>query len=506
MKENMQQTEFDAGDTFTLFCHDLPTKPREDVGTVLVSGASGYIGGRLVPELIARGYKVRVMVRAETTVMKKRFPKAEVVVGDALDRKSLERALKGVHTAYYLIHSLLLGPRGFEDADIEAARNFRQAAEKNGVERMLYLGGLGDCRTSQSRHLQCRMEVADELAAGSVPVTILRAAVIIGSGSASYEIIRHLAGRLPFLLIPPWARNRCQPIGVRDVIKYLVGCLEVPETSGRSFDIGGRDILTYELMLETFADVIGKKVAFFHVPSLDIRIFAYAASLLTPVPAPITLCLMEGLKDEVVARDDEITKLIPFEPLSYREAIARALTREEQDKVHTRWSDAYPPAHELAIKLYEMEGKPLYTARYDLESDKGPERLFSSISRIGGRQGWFNSNWMWWLRGMVDRVFFGVGSTRGRRSQTELEVNDVIDFWRVEEIRENERLLLRAEMKLPGKAWLEFGISEDGSSTTMTIRPWFYTKTVFGKAYWYAFLPFHQYIFQDLLKQIEKRA
>jgi uncharacterized protein YbjT (DUF2867 family) len=494
-----------SADTYTLFCHDLPSRPVPEMGKVLVTGASGYIGGRLVPELLARGYDVRVMVRGGAQVFHRRWPGAEIVVGDALKKESLAQALAGVVAAYYLIHSLRLGPRDFESADIAAASNFRAAAEKAGLKRIIYLGGLGDC-ASRSRHLQCRMQVADELKAGPVPLTILRAAVIIGSGSASYEIIRHLAGRVPLLPMPHWARNQCQPVAVRDVIKYLVGALETPETSGLSFDIGGPDVLSYEEMVRIFASVVNKKLVTVVAPFSSIRLYAYAASFLTPVPAPIIACLMEGLKDEVVCRSADIKKYLDFAPLSYREAIVRALTREEQDKVHTRWSDAYPPASELAIKLHELEGQPLYTASFETLSVKSAAALFRSVGRVGGKQGWFDNNWMWRMRGTLDRVLFGVGIARGRKSQSTLAMNDVIDFWRVEDLRPDERLLLRAEMKLPGRAWLEFTLEPVNGRQRLRVTAWFQTKTIFGKAYWYAFLPFHRFIFKDLIEEIERRS
>ncbi|HUT52374.1 MAG TPA: SDR family oxidoreductase [bacterium] len=495
-----------SADTYTLFCHDLPSTPRPEMGKVLVTGASGYIGGRLVPELLARGYEVRVMVRGRALVYAERWPGVEVVVADALDRESLDRALAGVAAAYYLIHSLRLGPREFESADITAARNFREAAQALGVGRIIYLGGLGDCRLSRSRHLQCRMQVAEELQDGAVPVTILRAAVIIGSGSASYEIIRALASRAPVLPMPHWARNLCQPIGVRDVIKYLVGVLETPETADGSFDIGGPDVLTYERMVQVFAEVINKKLITVAFPFSSIRLYAYAASFLTPVPAPIIACLMEGLKDEVVCGGEDLKKYLPFAPLPYREAIVRALTREEQDRVHTRWSDAYPPASMLAIRLSELAGRPLYTASFSLLSDKAAADIFRSICRVGGKAGWFDNNWMWRMRGMLDRALSGVGTARGRKSQSTLQANDVIDFWRVEEIERDHRLLLRAEMKLPGRAWLEFNLAPENGRRRLSITAFFQTRTIFGRAYWYAFLPFHRFIFKDLIEEIERRS
>jgi uncharacterized protein YbjT (DUF2867 family) len=360
-----------------LFCHDLPTRPLRGAGKILVSGASGYIGGRLVPELLARNYQVRVMVRADPDACRVKWPDVELVEADALNPESLRKALDGVQTAYYLIHSLLLGPQGFEEADRRSAIHFRDAAAQSGVQRIIYLGGLGDRLTSKSRHLQARIQVADELKQGPVPVTILRAAIIIGSGSASYEIIHHLVSRMRVLSIPHWAKTRCQPIAIRDVIKYLVGVLETPQTSGMNLDIGGPEIVTYELMLKTFAEVIHKKILFPRAPISYLPIYAYLASLLTPVPAPITLSLMEGLKDEVVCRNDDIRRLIPFEPLGYREAVVRALTREEQDRVYTRWSDAYPPDCELAMKLPELPNGPTYSVTYSISSDKPRQPCFA---------------------------------------------------------------------------------------------------------------------------------
>lgn len=490
----------------SLFCHDLPTLPRPELGTILVTGASGYIGGRLVPELFARGYRVRVMVRADPAVYRARWPQAEAVEADALKPESLGPALAGIHTAYYLIHSLLLGPREFEVADQTAAANFRVAAEAAQVQRIIYLGGLGDFTESQSPHLRNRMEVARELGRGAVPVTFLRAAIIIGSGSASYEMIRHLVGSLPVILIPRWAKNLCHPIAIRDVIKYLVGVLETPATAGRSFDIGGQDVLSYEQMLRGFADVIHKKILFFDSPFSPMRWFAFLASLLTPVPLAITSCLMEGLKDEVVCRNDEIKELVPFLPMSYREAIVRALSREEQDQVATRWSDAYPPAHELAIKLYELKGGPAYSVSYSLATDKDADRLFAAVCRVGGIAGWFNTNLLWRIRGMADRLLFGVGTSRGRKSQSTLEPNDVIDFWRVEDLVPRRRLLLRSEMKMPGLAWLEFTITPQNGRRLLAVTAHYHTHTLLGKIYWFIFLPFHGLIFNDLIRQLEKRA
>ncbi len=493
-------------ETDDLFCPDLPTEPLKDDPLILVTGASGYIGGRLVPELIERGYRVRAMVRAGRFSYAVRWPGVEVFKADALDFERLKKALEGVDIAYYLIHSLMMGPSKFEEADIRAAANFCRAAEHCNLKRIIYLGGLGDEFTTLSHHLKSRMQVAVELRRCKTPVTTLRAAVIIGSGSASYEIIHNLVNKVPLILYPPWVNNKCQPIAIRDVVKYLVGVMETPDSTGKSYDIGGPDILSYLDMMKIFARLLRKKILFIRFPGLKIGFYSYFTSLFTPVPGPMVRCLMDGLKNDVICENNNIRDVVPFKPINYEEAILRALDREERDRVYTRWTAAYPPAHTLAIKLYEIEGGPRYTTQYSLLTDKKAEDLFKSICCIGGKEGWFNNNWMWRLRGLVDKIMLGVGSSRGRRSKTVLRVNDVIDFWRIESIIQNKQLRLRAEMKLPGKAWLEFTIEEEKSKRRLTITPYFHTNSLFGVLYWYIFLPFHGFIFNDLIKQIEKRS
>ena len=496
----------DQRDNTDLFCYGLPSEPRPDMGTILVTGASGYVGGRLVPELLARGYQVRAMIRGGSQQYQDRWPQAQVTVADALHLEELRKALEGVDTAYYLMHSLLKGPKDFESTDLQVAINFRKAAEETKIKRIIYLGGLGDKRVSLSHHLKSRMAVAEELKCGKVPVTILRASVIIGSGSASYEIMYHLVQSLYLIPLPYWIHHRCHPIAIRDVVKYLVGVLEVPETTGKEFDIGGSVDITYKQVLKSFARHLNKRRLFIHVPFSSISLSAYIASLLTPVPAPIITCLMEGVKDDVVCHDEGIKKLLPFETLTYEEAIVRAIYREELDKVDTRWSDAYPRDHKLAVKLHELDERPKFTAHYSLLTPKDAFRLFSSICKIGGREGWFHSNWMWRLRGMVDRMLLGVGTARARKSYTRLEVGDVIDFWRIEDLKPGRRLLLRAEMKIPGSAWLEFKIGRIGGQYRLSVNAYYRTISLWGKIYWYSCLPLHHFIFQRLIEQIENRS
>ncbi len=491
-----------------LFCRDLPTIPMPAMCRILVTGASGYIGGRLVPELLIRGYRVRVMIRGDLRGHIGRWPDAEVVVADAFNTHQLRTALKNIHTAYYLIHSLILGPSDFEEADIRAARNFRKVAEELHVKRIIYLGGLGDIRVPLSSHLRNRMEVAEELCKGTTPVTILRAAVIIGSGSASYEIIHHLVRYLPVIILPRWAKNRCQPIAIRDVIKYLVGVLEVSRTAGKSFDIGGPEIMTYQKMLATLASIIHRRTFLIPAPVSLIGVYAYLVSLFTPVPNAIVRCLIEGLKNEVICQNDSIKEYLRFPPISFRQAVLRALTREDQDRVSTRWSDAYPPAQELALKLDELDHETRFISRHSRVTDKPAGALFKSICRIGGSEGWYTSSWLWKLRGLLDRIFMGVGISRGRKSRVHLEINDVIDFWRIEDLVENRRLLLRAEMKMPGRAWLEMTIDEINGQDTriLTVTAYFDTSSFFGRIYWYALTPIHFFIFKNLIKQIDHKS
>ncbi len=487
-----------------LMCSDLLTHPIPEVGTILVTGATGYVGGRLVRELLARGYHVRVMARVAPEVCRERWPEAEVVMADALNIEELLAALEGVHTAYYLIHSLLLGPSKFETADTRAALNFGLAAEANDLSRVIYLGGLGDTQSLLSPHLRSRREVAEQLRSRKVATTELRAAIIIGSGSAPYEILKNLVKRSPIFFMPYWAKTKCQPISIRGLISVLVGVLETEETTGKSYDIGGNEILTYEMMLRILSQILGKKKLFIPTSFSSTRFYSYIASLLTPVPAGVIRALMEGCRNEVVCKVNNALPTNLYHPITFKEAIVKAMTREEQDAVHTRWSDEHPRAHELAIKLHELKKAPHYISSYTRIMTKPVSALFESICRIGGSEGWFHANWMWRLRGLLDRLLLGVGSSRGRRSGSSLRVNDVVDFWRVERLAKNRNLLLRAEMKLPGMAWLEFKIDEEERNDRLTLIAYFEPHGLPGKLYWYNFLPFHYFIFENLLEQLDR--
>jgi uncharacterized protein YbjT (DUF2867 family) len=444
------------------------------------------------------------MVRSYSIEYIERWPGVEVIVADATNPDQLKKALKNVSIAYYLIHSMLVARKRFMPSERRVVVTFRHIAEEMKVGRIIYLGTQGIEGVELKGRYKNRIKVGEILRRGSVPVTILRTPLSIGSGSASFEIMHNLVSNYFVLFIPYWAKKECQPIGIRDLIKYLVGVLETPETSGNIYDIGGKDILSYREMLKILAELLGKRRLFLPSPFSSIRFYSYLISLLTPVPAQIVAYILRGIRNEKDYDDAEIRKYLDFKTVPFREALRRALSLEEYDSISTRWSDAYPPAHELSIKLTELSETPKYLSKHSVLTDKRAPDIFQSICQIGGDNGWFNTSWMWRLRGLIDRIFLGVGTSRGRRSINSLRINDVIDFWRVEDMKINEKLLLRAEMILPGKAWLEFQIDENSHQNEITVIAYFQPKGVIGKLYWYSFLPFHYFIFTDLLRQLSK--
>lgn len=486
------------------YCNDLPSAPVKDLGRVLVTGATGYIGGRLVPELIERGYKVRVMVRSYSTEYSDRWPGAEVIVADALNVDQLRTALKDVSVAYYLIHSMLVARKRFMPSEKLIVENFCRVAEEMNLSRIIYLGTQGIDGIELKGRYKNRIRVGDQLRQGRVPVTILRTPVTVGSGSASFEILHHIVRNYPLMFLPSWAKIQCRPIGIRDLIKYLVGVLETPSTAGGVFNIGGEDLLSYRDMIRILSKLLGKKRLLLPFPASNIRFYSYILSLSTPVPAQIAAYILRGMSTEIDFNEKSIQEHIHFRAVPFKVALQRAISQEEHDSIATRWSDAYPPAHELSIKLTELSEAPRFTSTYSILSDKSAARIFQSMCQIGGNKGWFNTNWMWRLRGLIDRLFLGVGTSRGRRSDQTLRINDVIDFWRVEDMIDEQRLLLRAEMILPGKAWLEFLIEGSSDQNKITVIAHFHTKTLLGKLYWYSFVPFHYFIFKDLLKQLSR--
>jgi uncharacterized protein YbjT (DUF2867 family) len=470
---------------------------------ILVVGASGYIGGRLVPQLAARGHDLTLMSR-DPRPLAARFPDATVAAADLLEPSTLPSALEGVELAYYLAHSMGAGERGFADRDRQAARNFAQAARRAGVSRIIYLGGLGDDSPDLSHHLASRHETGAQLAAQGVPVTEFRAAVIIGSGSASFEILRHLTERLPIMITPRWVDTRCQPIGIADVLDYLVGALGHPDVTG-VVEIGGPDILSYGDMMRTYARLRGLRRLMIPVPVLTPRLSSYWVNLISPVPARIARPLIEGLRNEVVVRDPGPAARFGLHPVTYAEALRRAFNRLDGDGLESTWFDAIARSDRASLStLTSREG--MIVERRGRVVAATPERVFAEVERLGGEAGWPYANVLWRIRGFLDRLVGGVGMRLGRRDPVHLRVGDALDFWRVEEVRRPVLLRLRAEMKVPGRAWLQYDVTPMERGTRLVQTAFFEPKGLPGLAYWYTLYPVHGLIFRGTVRVLAKRS
>ena len=488
------------------------TEPNE-TRPVLVAGATGYIGGRLVPRLLEAGYRVRALARSPTKLQGRPWashPRLEIAAADLLDLPSLNRAAAGCGAAYYLVHSMDPQVADFAEVDRQAARNMAGAAAICGLERIIYLGGLGEEGSCLSDHLQSRAEVACLLRDGPVPVTVLRAAMIIGSGSASFEILRYLVERLPVMISPRWIETPCQPIGVRNVLYYLVGCLDCPETSGATFDIGQEEVVTYRRLMEIYAEEAGlRRRLVLLVPILSPRLDAFWIHLMTPVPAALARPLVEGLQNPVDCNDTRIRQLIPQQLLSCREAISRALERTRHQEVESIWTDAgaMPPAEWSQPGDPAWAGGSIFEDRRRIVLGATPQEIWPVLERIGGRTGWYAADWLWALRGLLDRLAGGVGLSRGRRSSTDLRPGDALDFWRVGAVEKPRRLLLVAEMKLPGKAVLELTLTETApGETELRLVARFLPRGLTGLLYWWAVTPFHGLAFNGMLIGLARAA
>lgn len=476
---------------------------------VLVTGATGYVGGRLVPRLLKRGHRVRVAGRSLEKLRARPWsqdPGLETVQADMLDPASLSRALAGCRAAFYLVHSMNPGTKNFAETDRAAARNMAHAAAKAGVGRIIYLGGLGEEGADLSEHLRSRREVADILGSGSVPVTFLRAAVILGSGSASFETLRYLTDRLPVMITPRWVDTPCQPIAVQNVLGYLVGCLENEQTTGDTFDIGGPDILTYRRLMELYAEEAGlPRRRILPVPLLTPGLSSRWIHLITPVPASIARPLVEGLRTPVVCRDHRIRKLVPQDLLTCREAIRRALQRIRAQNVDTCWYDAgaLQPPEWLQCGDAPYAGGTVLEYGYRTVIRAAPDDIWPALERIGGRKGWYYGQFLWRVRGLLDRLFGGIGLRRGRRDPDRLAIGDALDFWRVLEACSPNRLVLLAEMKMPGEAVMEFRLHELPHERTELIqRARFLPRGLFGLVYWYTLAPVHKVLYRGMLDRL----
>ncbi|NYJ36694.1 SDR family oxidoreductase [Nocardiopsis aegyptia] len=477
---------------------------------VLVMGATGYIGGRLVPELLAAGHQVRCLARTPGKLRDHPWrDRVEVFQGDVVSGEGLADALEGVAAAYYLVHSMG-GGRGFEGSDARAADNVARASGEAGVRRLVYLGGLAPHEADLSPHMASREEVGRILLEGPVPAVVLRAAVIIGSGSASFEMLRYLTERLPAMTTPRWVRSRVQPIAVRDVLRLLTRALDLPEGTDRSFDIGGPDVLTYAAMIQRFARVAGlPRRLIVPVPVLSPGLSSLWVGLITPVPPAVARPLVESLRHDAVCGEDDLSEALDDHGrIGFDQAVELALRRTDQARVDTRWSSAaWPDAPSDPLPTDpDWAGGSLYTDRRARRVQASPERLWSVVEGIGGERGWYSWPLAWSARGWIDLALGGVGPRRGRRDPGRLRVGDSLDFWRVEEIVPGRLLRLRAEMRLPGLAWLELGVARVGGRTVYHQRALFRPRGLSGHLYWWAVTPFHGIVFGSMARNIARRA
>jgi len=478
-----------------------------DSKLILVSGATGYVGGRLVPKLLEKGYRVRCIVRDPARLRERPWAgRVEVVTCDALDREALTRVMQGVSVAYYLIHGMQ-GGKDSAERDLQIARNFAHAAEVAGLERIIYLGELVDPTADLSPYLRSRHETGHLLRYGRVPVTEFRAGMIIGSGSALFEMIRYITERQPILVCPAWYFSYAQPIAIRDVLSYMTAALDTPDSIGRVIEIGGPSRLRYADMLMGYAKERDLKRLLIPTPVNAPRLSAYWVHMVTPIHWRVVLPLIEGLRAKLIVRDDTARKLFPqIAPLDYQSAVHFALGQIHRDNVETSWSDALVTAMG-DVKPYEFtveEG--MFIERRQVLLDLKPEIVFRAYSGIGGARGWMYMDWAWALRGWMDKAIGGVGIRRGRRHPDEIHTGESLDFWRVEIVEKDARMRLRAEMKVPGKAWLQFDSQSQDGKTLFTVTAYFAPHGLSGFLYWYAMWPFHKFIFDGLTRRLASRA
>ncbi len=482
----------------------LPVAPAE-TKPIFLTGATGYIGGRLVRWLLDRGWRVRVAVRSPEKLVARLWandPGLGVVVVDLANRQALAQAMSGCGTAYYLVHSMLVAGSDFHARDRVLAEVFAQAAADAALQRIIYLGGLGETGPGLSEHLASRRSVEEALGAGSVPLTALRAGVILGSGSASFEILRYLVERLPAMVTPRWVTTECQPIAVRNVLHVLVACLTTPGSVGATLDLGGPDVLSYRELMQTMAAALGLRPRIIvSVPVLTPRLSSWWIHLVTPIDHRLARPLAEGLRNRVVCRDQRTNELMPQHLLKVREAIDLALRREADDEVETSWSDAGPMPGDP-----QWSGGTVFSDLRTRTTTASASAVFRAICLVGGDHGWYATDWLWSLRGVLDRWVGGPGLRRGRRDAVRLLPGDAVDFWRVTAVESNRRLELSAEMRLPGEARLEWTIVDRGDHRDVIQHARFHPRGLGGLLYWYAVLPLHWLVFPRMLAGALKAA
>lgn len=477
-----------------------------------VTGVTGYVGGRLVPELLAAGHTVRAVARHPERLRDRTwYADVEPVAADAGDLDTLRTALTGADVAYYLIHSLGTDRR-FEARDRRLALTFARAAREAGVGRIVYLGGLHPDTEDLSPHLASRKEVGEILLASGVPTTVLRAAVILGSGSASFEMMRYLTERLPAMTTPRWVENRVQPIAVRDVLRYLVGSAAMPPEVSRAFDIGGPDVLTYKEMMQRYAAIAGlRRRLIVPVGVLTPRLSSLWVSLVTPVPAGLARPLVDSLVHEVVCGEHDIAAWVPDPPdglVGFDRAVELALTRIASADVATRWSSAAVPGapSDPLPTDPDWAGGSVYRDDREMHVDAGADVVWGVLQELGGEQGWYSWPLAWRMRGLIDRLAGGPGLRRGRRDPRRLWVDDAVDFWRVEEVVPGRLLRLRAEMRLPGLAWLELEVTPEGDGSRLRQAAIFRPQGLGGQLYWWSVTPFHGVVFGAMQRGMAAEA
>jgi uncharacterized protein YbjT (DUF2867 family) len=475
-------------------------------GIVLLTGATGYVGGRLAKRLLDAGWQVRCMVRSRKKLHSRSWsgrPGVDIIEADMSDGDALSRAMQGCVVAYYLVHSMEVAGSAYAERDRQLASTFAKNAELAGVQRIIYLGGLGELGGDLSEHLSSRREVESCLASTSVPVTAFRAAMIIGSGSASFEILRYLTERLPIMITPRWVQTECQPIAIRDVLRYLVQCLSVPDTIGQTLDIGGPDVLNYRDLIQLMAAALRlRRRWIIPVPLLTPRLSSAWIHLVTPVSYRVARPLADGLRNRVVCRDDRAAELMPGERTGVAQAIELAVGRVLGREVETSWSDAGPIAGDP-----DWAGGKVFVDRREMHVKASRQAVFDAVCKVGGGHGYYAADWLWRVRGAMDRMVGGPGLRRSRRHPDHLAYGDALDFWRVVGVEAPHSLSLRAEMKLPGDAMLIFEMDDDPSGGTMLIQTAkFKPRGLMGLLYWYAVLPLHGYVFRGMLKGIRREA
>ncbi len=472
--------------------------------TVLLTGVTGYVGGRLLPLLEQRGVRLRCLARRPEFMTGRVRSGTEIVQGDVFDPESLQAAMQGVETAYYLVHSLG-ATRDFAAEDRLGALNFAEAARSCGVKRIIYLGGLGDSQEKLSKHLRSRQETGDVLRSTGIEVLEFRASIVIGSGSLSFELIRTLTERLPVMICPRWVSTMAQPIAIEDILAYLMKGLDVPLSGSQIFEIGGPDQASYADIIREYARQRGLRRRLIRVPLLTPRLSSLWLGLVSPVYARVGRKLIESLRNPTVVRDDSATSAFDVRPLPLSDAISRALRNEDQEFMATKWSDAMSVCRSAPKWGGLRFGNRLVDSR-QITVSAAPAEAFAPIRRIGGKRGWYFATFLWRLRGFLDLLCGGAGLRRGRRDPEQLRVGDAVDFWRVEEYEPNHLLRLAAEMRLPGRAWLEFEVSGDGQQSVIRQTAVFDPIGLSGIAYWYLIYPLHYAVFTGMLRSIAHLA